>query len=165
MAMARVLLAAGVAMVHGVAVVPDVRRQGIGSAITAEALRRVRDDEGYRIARPPGIEHGPRPVRADRLPDRRDATAGTSVRHDRPLRRTSAVDVVPAAAPAAAEARRTPPSVVDAWCFVGPYREREPGTPYELDALLADHHRLGIGARLVLHAESRDGVPTRAMPR
>ena len=48
--MARVLLASGVAMVHGVAVVPDVRRKGIGSAITAEALRRVRDDEGYRIA-------------------------------------------------------------------------------------------------------------------
>ena len=67
--------------------------------------------------------------------------------------------MVPAGATEAADARGSPPSVVDAWCFVGPYREREPGTPYELDALLADHHRLGIGARLVLHAESRDGVP------
>ena len=47
-AMARALLAAGVAMVHGVAVVPEARRQGIGSAITFAALQGARE-EGYRI--------------------------------------------------------------------------------------------------------------------
>lgn len=47
-AMARILLAAGVAMVHGVAVIPAVRRQGIGSAITLAALQGARA-EGFRI--------------------------------------------------------------------------------------------------------------------
>ena len=52
-----------------------------------------------------------------------------------------------------------PQQVVDAWCFVGPYRFREPGTPYELEQLLEEHARFGIDSRLCLHAESRDGVP------
>jgi ribosomal protein S18 acetylase RimI-like enzyme len=46
--MARVLLAGGVAMVHGVATIESARRQGIGSAITVAALAAARD-EGYRI--------------------------------------------------------------------------------------------------------------------
>ena len=52
-----------------------------------------------------------------------------------------------------------PQQVVDAWCFVGPYRSRERGTPYELEHLLEEHARFGIESRLCLHAESRDGVP------
>jgi ribosomal protein S18 acetylase RimI-like enzyme len=47
-AMARVLLAGGVAMVHGVATIESARRQGIGSAITVAVLAAARD-EGYRI--------------------------------------------------------------------------------------------------------------------
>ena len=47
-AMARVLLASGVAMVHGVATIESARRQGIGSAITVAALAAARD-EGYRL--------------------------------------------------------------------------------------------------------------------
>ena len=49
--------------------------------------------------------------------------------------------------------------IVDAYCSVGPYRNREPGTPFELPDLLDEHARNGITARLILHAESRDGVP------
>ena len=47
-AMARVLLGDGLAMVHGVATVPDVRRRGIGSAVTVAALQQARV-EGCRI--------------------------------------------------------------------------------------------------------------------
>ncbi len=49
--------------------------------------------------------------------------------------------------------------VVDALSVVGPYRDRPPGTPYSFEDLLDEHGRFGIGRRLVLHAESRDGVP------
>lgn len=49
--------------------------------------------------------------------------------------------------------------VIDGLCVVGPYRVRPPGTDYDLDSLLSEHRRFGIGARLSLHAESRDGVP------
>jgi ribosomal protein S18 acetylase RimI-like enzyme len=48
-ATSRVLLHQGVAMVHGVATVPEARRQGIGSALTVAALRHARD-RGCRIA-------------------------------------------------------------------------------------------------------------------
>src|SRR5687767_6763913 len=61
-----------------------------------------------------------------------------------------------AARPTAAAASQ---QVVDAWCFVGPYQSREPGTPYELEHLLEEHARFRIDSRLCLHAESRDGVP------
>ena len=50
-------------------------------------------------------------------------------------------------------------TVVDAWSFVGPYRSRQPGTPYEMEDLLEEHTRFGITSRLCLHAEARDGVP------
>jgi len=49
--------------------------------------------------------------------------------------------------------------VVDALSVVGPYRDRRPGAPYTFEQLLDEHQRFGIGQRLVLHAESRDGVP------
>ena len=49
--------------------------------------------------------------------------------------------------------------VVDALAVVGPYRDRRPDTPFTFEELLDEHHRYGIGRRLVLHAESRDGVP------
>jgi GNAT superfamily N-acetyltransferase len=47
-ATSRVLLYQGVAMVHGVATVPEARRQGIGSAVTVAALRFARE-RGCRI--------------------------------------------------------------------------------------------------------------------
>jgi predicted TIM-barrel fold metal-dependent hydrolase len=50
-------------------------------------------------------------------------------------------------------------AVVDALAVVGPYRDRPPGTPYSFEDLLEEHERFGIGQRLVLHAEARDGVP------
>src|ERR1043165_5451214 len=50
--------------------------------------------------------------------------------------------------------------VLDALTVVGPYRDRPPGTPYTFEDLLDEHARYGIERRLVLHAESRDGVPT-----
>jgi predicted TIM-barrel fold metal-dependent hydrolase len=49
--------------------------------------------------------------------------------------------------------------IVDAWCAAGPYRTRQPGTPYAFDELLAEHERFDIGRRLCLSAEARDGVP------
>ncbi len=52
-----------------------------------------------------------------------------------------------------------PRPIVDAYCSVGPYRTRQPGTPYDFEELVADHERLGIGARICIHAEARDGVP------
>jgi predicted TIM-barrel fold metal-dependent hydrolase len=50
-------------------------------------------------------------------------------------------------------------AVVDALAVVGPYRDRQPGTPYTFEDLLDEHERFGIHQRLVLHAEARDGVP------
>ena len=55
--------------------------------------------------------------------------------------------------------------IVDAFCRVGPYRTRNRGRPYDFDDLLAEHDRFGIRSRLCLHAEARDGVPEKAMPR
>ena len=49
--------------------------------------------------------------------------------------------------------------VVDALTVVGPYRDRQPGTPFEFEDLLAEHETYGIARRLTLHAEARDGVP------
>ena len=71
----------------------------------------------------------------------------------------TSVRVEPVVRARVAESRPAPPAVVDAWSFVGPYRSRPAGTPYEMDDLLAEHARLGVEARLCLHAESRDGVP------
>jgi len=52
-----------------------------------------------------------------------------------------------------------PFGIIDALGVVGPWRDRSPGQPYGFDDLLAEHSRYGIGRRLVLHAEARDGVP------
>jgi hypothetical protein len=49
--------------------------------------------------------------------------------------------------------------IVDAFTVVGPWRDRPPGAAYEFEDLLEEHHRFGIGRRLTLHAEARDGVP------
>ena len=49
--------------------------------------------------------------------------------------------------------------VVDAFTVVGPWRDRQPGTPFEFEDLLAEHEGFGIRHRLTLHAEARDGVP------
>ena len=49
--------------------------------------------------------------------------------------------------------------IIDALTVVGPWRDRQPGQPYGFDDLLAEHERFGIGRRLTLHAEARDGVP------
>ena len=61
--------------------------------------------------------------------------------------------------PRRAQKAAEPRPIVDAFCSVGPYRTRQPGTPYEFDDLVAEHERLGIGGRICLHAEARDGVP------
>lgn len=50
-------------------------------------------------------------------------------------------------------------NIVDAFCWVGPHIKREPGTPYSLEELLAEHARCGIEHRLLFHQESREGVP------
>jgi predicted TIM-barrel fold metal-dependent hydrolase len=49
--------------------------------------------------------------------------------------------------------------LIDALCCPGPVSAREPGRPYTMEDLLAEHARFGICKRLCLHAESRDGVP------
>jgi len=161
-AMARVLLAAGVAMVHGVAVLQEARRQGIGSAITLAALLGARA-EGYRVAVLQASSMGRGPY--ERIGFRTVASYG---RFERPTAGGAAQDATaapttveagPRPGPAAGESAAPDLPVLDAWCFVGPYRSRPPGTPYEMDDLLAEHERLGVGARLCLHAESRDGVP------
>ena len=48
-AISRLLLASGVAMIHGVATVPEARRRGIGTAVTLAALQGARR-LGHRIA-------------------------------------------------------------------------------------------------------------------
>ena len=97
-------------------------------------------------------EHEPDP--AD--PDEREVDAHTE-RFKRVLATSTRRVRAPLARAAASRSRIA--AVVDALSFVGPYRSRVPGTPYEIEDLLEEHARLGVEARLCLHAESRDGVP------
>lgn len=47
--------------------------------------------------------------------------------------------------------------MIDGFCHPGPYTTRQPGDPYSMDDLLAEHARMGVAARVCLHSESRDG--------
>ncbi len=48
--------------------------------------------------------------------------------------------------------------VVDAFTVVGPWRDRQSDSPFELEDLIAEHERYGIRHRLAIHAEAR-GMP------
>jgi GNAT superfamily N-acetyltransferase len=95
-ATSRVLLYQGVAMVHGVATVPEARRQGIGSAVTVAALRFARE-RGCRIGVLQASSMGQGPYR--RIGFRQIAAYGRYVRDAADVRPTA---TTPASAEAAA---------------------------------------------------------------
>jgi GNAT superfamily N-acetyltransferase len=92
-ATSRVLLYQGVAMVHGVATVPEARRQGIGSAVTVAALRFARE-RGCRIGVLQASSMGQGPYR--RIGFRQIAPYGRYVRDaamDQPAEAEAAAEV------------------------------------------------------------------------